>query len=447
MPSPRLSADARPAHRAGQSEDPRRSYPLPDASNGGAAPSSGGRAARGIPGLQRRVLRLRERLADAADLSAEAIRLGRLLVALLPEAEPVPEAVGLLALMLLQDSRRTARTSPEGELIPLEEQNRALWDRQQIAEGTALVRRALSSDRFGPYTIQAAIGAVHAQAPSVAATDWSQIVGLYDLLMRVVPSPVIELNRAVAVAMRDGPEAGLVLVDDLMGLVLPEPTKTPPWPGAALLLGEGAREQGIRLGARSPQPGQFHSRSARQGGRRGLRRTGLRGGASNRSGHANQPQVRARRPRPGKRLVAGLRHGQLRARLQSAAERHKRFLRPDPRIVRPRSRGSRTVCGGDGGVAARDARRDRGRGRDTRRLAETTGNADEPPTTGGACEQHRLSCRSCPHVNVLSSNLARQGPRTGAEIVQLDTRDRSSVVSVAAILRGRCEYVPDMLSL
>ena len=174
------------------------------------------------------MLRLRERLADAADLSAEAIRLGRLLVALLPEAEPVPEAVGLLALMLLQDSRRTARTSPEGELIPLEEQHRALWDRQQIAEGTALVRRALSSDRIGPYTIQAAIGAVHAQAPSVAATDWSQIVGLYDLLMRVVPSPVIELNRAVAVAMRDGPEAGLVLVDDLMGLVLPEPTKTPP---------------------------------------------------------------------------------------------------------------------------------------------------------------------------------------------------------------------------
>jgi RNA polymerase sigma-70 factor (ECF subfamily) len=150
------------------------------------------------------------------DLSGEAIRLGRLLVTLLPEAEPAPEAVGLLALMLLQDSRRTARTSSEGELIPLEEQDRALWDRQQIAEGTALVRRALSSGRFGQYTIQAAIAAVHAQAPSVAATDWSQIVGLYDLLMRVIPSPVIKLNRAVAVAMRDGPEAGLILVDSVL---------------------------------------------------------------------------------------------------------------------------------------------------------------------------------------------------------------------------------------
>ena len=146
------------------------------------------------------------------DLSGEAIRLGRLLVALLPE----PEALGLLALMLLQDSRREARTTPDGDLIPLEEQDRALWNRRQIAEGILLVRRALSQDRFGPYTIQAAIAAVHAQSPSVAATDWAQIVGLYDLLLRMVPSPVIELNRAVAVAMHDGPEAGLVLVDGIL---------------------------------------------------------------------------------------------------------------------------------------------------------------------------------------------------------------------------------------
>ncbi|MGI8860831.1 MAG: RNA polymerase sigma factor, partial [Rubrobacteraceae bacterium] len=150
------------------------------------------------------------------NLSGEAIRLGRLLVALLPEAEPEPEAVGLLALMVLQDSRQAARTSPEGDLILLEDQDRSLWDRQQIAEGTVLVRRTLSLGRFGTYTIQAAIAAVHAQAPSVAATDWPQIVDLYDLLMRVVPFPVIELNRAVAVAMWDGPEAGLVLVDGIL---------------------------------------------------------------------------------------------------------------------------------------------------------------------------------------------------------------------------------------
>jgi RNA polymerase sigma-70 factor (ECF subfamily) len=146
------------------------------------------------------------------DLSGEAIRLGRLLVALLPESE----AIGLLALMLLQDSRREARTTPEGDLVPLEEQDRALWDRRRMAEGTALVRRALSRGRFGPYAIQAAIAAVHAQAPSVAATDWAQIVGLYELLLRMVPSPVVELNRAVAVAMRDGPEVGLLLVEDLL---------------------------------------------------------------------------------------------------------------------------------------------------------------------------------------------------------------------------------------
>jgi RNA polymerase sigma-70 factor (ECF subfamily) len=146
------------------------------------------------------------------DLSGEAIRLGRLLVALLPE----PEAIGLLALMLLQDSRREARTTPEGDLIPLEEQDRTLWNRRRIAEGISLVRRALSQGRFGPYTIQAAIAAVHAQAPSVAATDWAQIIGLYDLLLRMAPSPVVELNRAVAVAMRDGPEVGLLLVDGIL---------------------------------------------------------------------------------------------------------------------------------------------------------------------------------------------------------------------------------------
>jgi len=146
------------------------------------------------------------------DLSGEAIRLGRLLVELLPEAE----AMGLLALMLLQESRRTARSSPSGELILLDQQDRSLWNREQIAEGLALVERALSSRRFGPYTLQAAIAAVHAQAPSATGTDWAQIVGLYDVLVRVEPSPVIELNRAAAVAMRDGPAAGLALVDAIL---------------------------------------------------------------------------------------------------------------------------------------------------------------------------------------------------------------------------------------
>ena len=146
------------------------------------------------------------------DLSAEAIRLGRLLVELLPE----PEAVGLLALMLLQESRRSARSSPTGELILLDAQDRSLWSREQIAEGSALVERALSSRRFGPYTLQAAIAAVHAEAPSAAATDWTQIVGLYDVLVRAAPSPVVELNRAVAVAMRDGPAAGLALIDAIL---------------------------------------------------------------------------------------------------------------------------------------------------------------------------------------------------------------------------------------
>ena len=146
------------------------------------------------------------------DLSGEAIRLGRLLIELLPE----PEAMGLLALTLLHESRRTARTSPTGDLILLEDQDHSLWNRDQIAEGTALVERALSSRRFGSYTLQAAIAAVHAEAPNAAATDWAQIVGLYDVLMRADPSPVVELNRAVAVAMRDGPEAGLALIDAIL---------------------------------------------------------------------------------------------------------------------------------------------------------------------------------------------------------------------------------------
>jgi RNA polymerase sigma-70 factor (ECF subfamily) len=148
-----------------------------------------------------------------ADLSGEAIRLGRLLVELLPE----PEALGLLALMLLHESRRVARTSSSGELILLADQDRSLWDRAHIAEGNALVQRALASRRIGPYTLQAAIASVHAEAPAAAATDWSQIVGLYDVLMRASPSPVVELNRAVAVAMRDGPMAGLALIDTILG--------------------------------------------------------------------------------------------------------------------------------------------------------------------------------------------------------------------------------------
>jgi RNA polymerase sigma-70 factor (ECF subfamily) len=147
-----------------------------------------------------------------ADLSAEAIRLGRLLAELLPE----PEALGLLALMLLHESRRRARTSASGELILLADQDRSLWDHELIAEGGALVDRALASRRIGPYTLQAAIAAVHAEAPAAAETDWSQIVGLYDVLMRAAPSPVVELNRAVAVAMRDGPMAGLALIDTIL---------------------------------------------------------------------------------------------------------------------------------------------------------------------------------------------------------------------------------------
>jgi RNA polymerase sigma-70 factor (ECF subfamily) len=151
------------------------------------------------------------------DLSGEAIRLGRLLLELLPE----PEVMGLLALMLLQESRRAARTSPEGDLILLEDQNRSLWNREFINEGVALVEQALRTARSrsvlaGPYTLQAAIAAVHAEAPSSAETDWNEIVALYDLLLRRQPSPVVELNHAVAIAMRDGPQAGLDLIDAIL---------------------------------------------------------------------------------------------------------------------------------------------------------------------------------------------------------------------------------------
>ncbi len=162
-----------------------------------------------------------------AELTGEAIRLGRLLMELRPDPEGVgpavmdpkvmdPEVIGLLALMLLQESRRAARTSPTGELILLENQDRALWNREQIAEGVALVEKALNSHRFGSYTLQAAIAAVHAEAESVAATDWRQIVSLYDQLVRIQPSPVVQLNRAVAIAMCDGPEAGLAHIDAVL---------------------------------------------------------------------------------------------------------------------------------------------------------------------------------------------------------------------------------------
>jgi RNA polymerase sigma-70 factor, ECF subfamily len=151
-----------------------------------------------------------------AELTGEAIRLGRLLT----ELQPEPEVLGLLSLMLLQESRRAARTSPTGELILLENQNRSLWNREQIAEGVALLEKALQyqqkSRRFGSYTLQAAIAAVHAEAESVAATDWGEIVALYDQLLRIQPSSVVELNRAVAIAMRDGPEAGLAHMDAVL---------------------------------------------------------------------------------------------------------------------------------------------------------------------------------------------------------------------------------------
>jgi RNA polymerase sigma-70 factor (ECF subfamily) len=147
-----------------------------------------------------------------AELTGEAIRLGRLLA----ELQPEPEVIGLLALMLLQESRHAARKSPAGELILLENQDRSLWNREQIAEGVALLEKALKSRRFGAYTLQAAIAAVHAEAESVAGTDWWQIVALYDRLAEIQPSPVVELNRAVAIAMRDGPEAGLAHIDAVL---------------------------------------------------------------------------------------------------------------------------------------------------------------------------------------------------------------------------------------
>jgi RNA polymerase sigma-70 factor (ECF subfamily) len=190
------------------------------------------------------------------DLSAEAIRLGRLLVELLPE----PEAVGLLALMLLHEARRQARTSPEGELVLLDEQDRSVWDREQIAEGVALVERAMHSRNFGPYTLQAAIAAVHAEAPTADATDWNEIVGLYDVLLRAEPSPVVELNRAAAVAMRDGPEAGLRLIDQL--LARGELTDYPPAHSARAELSRrlhrrdqaiAAYERALQLTSQAPQ--------------------------------------------------------------------------------------------------------------------------------------------------------------------------------------------------
>ena len=146
------------------------------------------------------------------DLSSEAIRVGRLLVALLPE----PEAIGLLALMLLHESRRAARASADGELILLNDQDRSLWNRELIEEGSALVERSLASRRLGPYTIQSAISAIHSDAASAQATDWDEIVGLYEVLLRIDPTPIVELNRAVAVAMRDGPAAGLTLIEAIL---------------------------------------------------------------------------------------------------------------------------------------------------------------------------------------------------------------------------------------
>ena len=149
--------------------------------------------------------------ATAAELSSEAIRLGRLLLDALPE----PEAMGLLGLMPLQESRRAARTSPDGDLILADHQNRALWNRDEIAKGISLTERALASRRFSAYTLQEAFAAVHADASTAAATDWRQINALYDRLLRIQPSPVVELRRAIAVAMWNGPEKGLRLIDDL----------------------------------------------------------------------------------------------------------------------------------------------------------------------------------------------------------------------------------------
>jgi len=153
------------------------------------------------------------RAVTRADLSAEAIRLGRLLADLLPD----PEVLGLLALMLLHDARRAARTSADGDLVLLDDQDRSLWDRARIGEGVALLERALAARRTGPYAVQAAIAAMHAQSPDATATDWAEVVGLFDVLVQMDPSPVVELNRAAAVAMRDGPAAGLSLIDAILG--------------------------------------------------------------------------------------------------------------------------------------------------------------------------------------------------------------------------------------
>ena len=147
------------------------------------------------------------------DLSGEAIRLGRLLAELMPDE---PEVTGLLALMLLHESRHAARASADGDIVLLDDQDRSLWDARQIAEGAALVDRSLATRRIGPYTLQAAIASVHARARTAAATDWAQIASLYDVLLRVDPSPVVALNRAAAVAMRDGPAAGLALIDEIL---------------------------------------------------------------------------------------------------------------------------------------------------------------------------------------------------------------------------------------
>jgi RNA polymerase sigma-70 factor, ECF subfamily len=223
-----------------------------------------------------------------ADLSGEAIRLGRLVLELLPGQ---PEAMGLLALMLLHESRRAARTDASGEVILLDDQDRSLWNRDQIAEGTRLVRQALSSRGFGPYAIQAAISAVHAEATRAAETDWSEIVGLYDVLMQADPSPVVELNRAVAIAMRDGPVAGLTLVEailargDLADYRLAHAARA----DLCRRLGrfEEARasyQRALALTRLEPERRFVERRLAELEGTDGTEETGSRGGAEKRSG-------------------------------------------------------------------------------------------------------------------------------------------------------------------
>jgi RNA polymerase sigma-70 factor (ECF subfamily) len=213
------------------------------------------------------------------DLSSEAIRLGRLVVELLPE----PEAMGLLALMLLHESRRAARTSPDGDLILLEAQDRSLWNRNQIAEGSALVQRALASQLFGPYTLQAAIAAVHAEAPTADATDWAEVVGLYDALLRADPSPVVALNRAVAVAMCDGPAAGLSLIDALFarGELLDYRLAHAARAGLCRRLGDQVQarasyERALALTRLEPERRFLERRVAELGGARSISATGIR---------------------------------------------------------------------------------------------------------------------------------------------------------------------------